>query len=71
MTNSEQDAGPVKRGQDAWLAERDAIAARNSAASKRGKEERAAREAQTAKRRALQERAQDAESKAIKPEFNS
>jgi hypothetical protein len=58
-----------KRGQDAWLEQRDAIASRNAQASKRGKEERAERELQAEARRRKAEQVQSDELTKRRPSF--
>ena len=52
--SSEEFTGP--RGQDAWKAAKQRIAKRNEAAYARGREERAAREAEVRDRRVAAER---------------
>jgi len=59
MTESAQQ--PAKRGDAAYRAQKDAIAARNDAARKAGKEFRQAEEHKAAVRRAEAERAESAD----------
>jgi hypothetical protein len=50
-TDQPEAAAPAKRGEAAWKAERDAIAARNDQARKAGREVRATQDRQHAERR--------------------
>jgi hypothetical protein len=54
-TDEPEAAVPSKRGEAAWKAEKDDIAARNDKARKAGREQRAAQDAQRVQRRDAEE----------------
>lgn len=60
---------PAKRGEAAWQAARDEIAARNAQVSKRGRDERAARERMQMELRRAAERLEERELASRKPDF--
>ncbi|MDP8943366.1 MAG: hypothetical protein M3N16_04515 [Actinomycetota bacterium] len=60
VTDQPEAGPPTRRGEAAWKAEREEIAARNAQATKRGKQAREAHEREMVARHRATERRQDA-----------